>query len=332
MKFILIIPFFFWSGVSFIIGQTDSLIVNLGAYDSDSIPPGIPFVAYWEVGDVYDFKITKIKKRWNEDELIRNDSSSYIARFTVLDSTETNYRIKWTYKTPLTELQLPVQIIKKVNEFNITEIIYKTNEVGEFITIENWEEVSKAMKSMFSVLIEEISAEEDVSRSDMLKVIRPMMNLYESKEGIESHLLKELQYFHFPFGVEFSAVDTIFYEEDMPNALGGDPIRSDVLLFVDSVDYENSFCILEQGRTLNSEDTKRFLKDFFIRVAKSDEQNEDMQTALKESKFDIQDINTYQYYYYPGIPLKISCLRKTIMKFSGENKINIELTKIELQI
>jgi hypothetical protein len=48
----------------------------------------IPFVAYWSKGDSYDFAVRKIKKKWDNGSLTKNDTIGYIARFEVLDSTE----------------------------------------------------------------------------------------------------------------------------------------------------------------------------------------------------------------------------------------------------
>ncbi len=295
---------------------------------TDSLP-GIPFVAYWAVGDSYDFKVSKIKKRWKEGVLTKNDSSSYVCNFTVLDSTETSYRIKWSYKSSLDNFQLPSLLLKKMPESTLTEIIYQTTELGEFVSIENWEEIAAEMKSTFDALLEGLTEEGDVPRKELEKSLKPFMEIYQTKQGIESMVLKELQQFHFPFGVEFSPVDTIYYEDELPNMMGGDPIRSDVALYIDAVDYDNGFCILEERRSLNKEDTRKFLTDVFRKMGFGED--EEMAEILDAAKFDVNDTNTYEYYYYPGVPLKITCKRETNMKTGTEGQIAIELTEIELQ-
>ena len=68
----------------------------------------VPFVAYWAIGDSYNFRITKIKKKWINKKQVRDDSSSYIANFQVLDSTENGYTIQWSFKTNLGDFDIPL--------------------------------------------------------------------------------------------------------------------------------------------------------------------------------------------------------------------------------
>lgn len=56
-----------------------------------------------------------------------------------------------------------------------------------------------------------------------------------------------------------------------------------------------------------------------------------MKDALKTSKFEITDKNTYEYYYYPGLPHKIETERTSIININNEKGKRIEKTIIELQ-
>ncbi len=40
-----------------------------------------PFVAYWTVGDKYNFEITKIKNKYQNDSLVKADTSIYRSTF-----------------------------------------------------------------------------------------------------------------------------------------------------------------------------------------------------------------------------------------------------------
>lgn len=59
----------------------------------------VQFVAYWSIGDSYDFKVTKVKQQWKEGKQTKDEKRSYTANFKVIDSTATSYTIDWTIKT-----------------------------------------------------------------------------------------------------------------------------------------------------------------------------------------------------------------------------------------
>ena len=39
----------------------------------------VSFIAYWSVGDVYKYEVSKYKKQWRGEDLIKNDYSKYLA-------------------------------------------------------------------------------------------------------------------------------------------------------------------------------------------------------------------------------------------------------------
>ncbi len=287
----------------------------------------IPFISYWSAGDSYDFKVTKIKQRWTEDNLTKNDSSSYIVNFEVIDSMETSYKIKWSHKTDLAGLNIPAKLLSALSKYDMTEVIYTTSEVGDFTGIENWQEISAMMKELFTNMIDLLAIDEEISKKDLTQAMQPVINMYETREGIEQFLFKELNYFHFPFGVEFSPADTITYEEELPNMFGGDPIRGNTKVYFQEVDIEEARCIFTQEMDLNPEDTKNLLTTLFKQMNLDDK---DMEEAMKIAQFEIRDHNRYEYYYYPGIPISIETKRVSLMDIDKEKGKAIEITRIEL--
>lgn len=287
----------------------------------------VPVVSYWSIGDSYNFKVTKLKKNWKAGKQVNFDSSSYVVNFSVIDSTESSYRIKWKYKTSLSEFNISDTLLEKFSKYQMTEVIYQTSEVGELIGVENWEEISAMMKDLFMNLIDVLSAEQGRSKDELVQAMQPIMNIYESKEGIELFVFKELQFFHFLYGLEYSVVDTIRYEEALPNMMGGNPIRGDAKLYFTEVDFDNAFCVMMQEMKLNSEDAKELLVTLFKRMGLD---SKEMQDAMKTAQFDIVDKNMYAFYYYPGIPYMIESNRSTIVDMADEQGRREEITRIEL--
>lgn len=288
----------------------------------------VSFVSYWSIGDSYDFKVSKIKQQWKEGELTKDQKQDYVANFTVIDSTETSYTINWSYENDLgSTYKIPEKLLDRFSKYKITEIKYKTSELGDLIEILNWKEVGETMNSMFDDIIE-VLGDKDEKKKDALKTaMNPFKEIYSSKQGVEELVLKELQYFHFPMGLEYDITEPLLYDEELPNMLGGKPIKAKTKLYFENVDFEESFCVIKQEMNLDINDTKKMLNQLLKQMKLGDKE---MKKALKTAVFEIKDRNVYEYYYYPGIPHRIETVRETIIDVDKEKGKRIDKTIIEL--
>lgn len=288
----------------------------------------IAFVSYWSIGDSYNFKVSKIKQQWKEGILSKDEKQEYIANFTVMDSTENSYTIKWSYENDLgSTYQIPETLLEKFSKYKITEIVYKTSEVGDLIEILNWKEVGETMNNLFDDIVE-VLGQEDVNKKENLKTaMRPFKDIYSSKQGVEQLVLKELQYFHFPMGVEFDITEPLYYDEELPNMFGGKPIKAKAKLYFENIDFNESFCVIKQEMSLDPDDTREILKQVFKKMNLDDN---GMKKALKTAVFEINDKNTYEYYFNPGVPHKIETIRESIIDIDKEKGKRIDKTIIEL--
>ncbi len=303
------------------IGQTDTL-------QSQTDTTKVPMIAYWSIGDTYDFKISKIKQKWEAGNLKSADTSAYIVNFMVADSTDSSYTIKWRYKTNLTEFNISEELVEKLSKYEFTEVIYTTSELGDYLGIENWEQISAMMKEIMgdvSNYYKDTSKIHDREKFD--QAMQPFLNAFSSKEGIEQVLFKELSVFHFPFGVEYSVSQPLVYEDLIPNVFGGDPVRGDAKIYVHSVDFDKSHCVLKHEMKLNEEDMKKMIKDLLKKMKLNDKE---VKKIFKTAKIDIQDHNNFEYFYNPGIPIRLESSRETVIIFDQENMKNVEQIIIEL--
>lgn len=307
-------------------------LMSYGQIDSTKVA----FVAYWSIGDDYDFKVSKVKREWRNDVLTKKDSSQYIANFKVLDSTEKSYDIQWTYKNNIVstfqqeakkifdDKEALNQILKKND---LSKVIYRTNELGEFIEILNWKELGESIKLLQQEMLNSFERKNPEKVIELRNAINPIIEIYSSKQGIEQLAINELQFFHFPFGLEYDITAPIEYEQEFPNLLGGSPIKGNATLTFEEVDFENSFCSIKEQTVINSDDTKRVVKELFTKM-KMDDSN--AKETIDNAIFDITDLNYYQFYYYPGVPHYIYGGRKFIFKMENTDIEKIEELFIEL--
>jgi len=288
----------------------------------------IAFVAYWSIGDSYDFKVSKIHQQWKEGELTKDQKHEYIANFTVIDSTENFYTINWSFENNLgSTYNIPEELLYKFSKYKLTEIKYKTSEVGVFLEILNWEEVGKIMNNMFCDIIE-VLGENDEQKQDALKMaMQPFKQVYSSKQGVEQMVLKELQYLHFPMGLEYNISKPIFYDEELPNMFGGNPIKAKAKLYFENVDFDENYCVVKQEMSLDPNDTRYLLKQIYEQMKIGDT---GMNEFIENAKFQVEDKNVYEYYFYPGIPHRIETTRETILNTDKDKGKRIDKTIIEL--
>jgi hypothetical protein len=296
---------------------------------SQSDSTKVSFVAYWSLGDAYEYKISKIKKQFKEGKLVKDRKSEYTALFQVIDSTETSYTINWKYENDLgNNYNIPAELIEKFSKYKFTEVKYKTSETGEFLEILNWKEVSELLTNMIGDIVSVLGEENKEVKNVLEKTMKPFKKLYTTKQGIEQLVIKELQYFHFPLGYEFNTKETLTYVDELPNMFGGNPIKANATVFFESVDINEDFCVFKQELNMDSNDSLEMLKLIFKKLGIKDNK---LKKALKTSKFEIKDRNTYEYYFYPGLPHKIETERTSIINIDSEKGKRIDKTIIELQ-
>ena len=288
----------------------------------------IAFVSYWSIGDSYNFKISKIKKQWKEGKLTKDQKEDYIANFKVIDSTENSYTINWSYENDLgNTYKIPEKLLDRFSKYKITEIKYKTSEVGYLIEILNWKEVGDTMNSMIVDIIEVLGDKDEMKKDALKTALQPFKQIYSSKQGVEQLVLKELQYFHFPMGLEYDITEPLLYDDELTNMLGGRPIKAKAKLYFENVDFEESFCVIKQELSLDPKDTKDLLKQFFKQMKLG---NKEVKKALETAVLQIEDKNVFEYYYNPGIPHRIETIRETIIDIDKAKVKNIDKTIIEL--
>jgi len=302
------------------------LLSLTGSSQTDSTK--VAFVSYWSVGDSYDFKISKITKTWNKDNKVKEDKKEYIANFTVIDSTDDSYTIRWKYENELqSTYQIPEDLTEKFTNYAVTEIIYKTSEVGDFVEIINWKEISDNMNNMFHDLISILGENDKKLKNVLEEGFKPLQQMYSSKEGIEGLVIKELQYFHYPLGVEFDYSEPFFYDDELPNILGGEPIKGKGKLTFTDVNHEEGYCIMKQELALDPEDTKKMISAVFKTL---NIQGSEAEKMFETAVFQINDNNIFEYYFYPGIPHRIETLREMNIDLNNTKMKRTDQVIIEL--
>lgn len=290
----------------------------------------IPFVAYWQNGDCYNFKVTKLKQQWQGDKLIKNDSATFQANFTVLDSSETGYRIKWAYDIDWSKFSFAdsstSELIKNIAKDMIMEATYKTDEVGQYMGLENFEEIKNKMLNIFDKISEHFEKSGKMPPEQSKKMNQALLKLFSSQELVEQMVAEDILLFHSPFGIIYPVRDTLLYTGEMQNPFGNTPIPARTSIFTNDLDLDNSFCVISQITTINPTDAKKYLLALLPQLGIP---ANEIKKMAQTSTLDISDKKHFEYWYNPGVPYFIEASKQAILHLGEEKLKRIDITRIQ---
>ena len=274
----------------------------------------IPIICYWEKGDTFQYRITKIEKHTTHTETTKYDSTVYTATLTVIDSTKSSYKMKWSMNSFYSnDTELPKIDSKMMKKYNLNEIFYQTNEMGEFMGITNWKEYAKFYKEYFVELTKKASESQGENKKKYEKAMKLVSETLLTKESIESNFFPEIPDLHFPFGYLLSAEEGIEVEGYINSLFSDEPMATQEKIYFQQLDLEDEYCTLVYEMKVKPEDAKREVLKFLTQINKDPNFKEN----LEQYSLTLDDYNVFNMYYYPGIITK-SDLNRFVEVEGGE--------------
>jgi hypothetical protein len=279
----------------------------------------------WKVGDSIRYRIAKIKLTEKAGSPETSDTNTYIATVRILEQGDDFFRISWRYASDMKGIfNAPLNFgSNDMSKYTSGELIYRTDAYGTFEGIENWKEVSDLSNELFDIVMKNAAMSGNPSTENAFKNLR---NIYSSKEGLEKLVFKEIESLHVPYGMFLLRKSPLKFEEQIPNMMGGKPLRGDAILKVDEVDEDAQTCTVHYDMVLNPEDMKAFLGMFFQKMKlKGDE----VKQALKTAKYDIRDQNVFDVDMKAGLVTKARMHRVTIVDIMDEKSRREDILLVE---
>lgn len=292
----------------------------------------ISLVAYWWKGDTRSFKVSKSKIQHKDNKLVKDERTSHTSMVTVLDSLNDSYLLEWKCESNiLTGKPLPKELGKIAEKHQYLTVKYKTDDTGIFEGIANIEEVTAMIQDVFKVIA-------DNMEPDKAEVFNSLKKIYDSPEAISGILTKELQLIHWPMGGIYNTKDTLEYDEQLPNFLGGDPIKAKGKIMIDSVNAEAGLCYMSNTLNISESDSRKAVTDMLNKITASmkfasetekEKKITEMKTFFDKMAMNISDKNLFIYDYVNSWPVKVESTRKIRMD-SVEGKMEqTETTDID---
>ncbi len=179
-------------------------------------------VSYFNLNEKQTFSIIHETIKLKGLDTTTYESAKYELDVWVKDSTDKSYTLVFKYKNLSTESDN--QILQKLLKLNENmEIVVKTNEMGVFEEITNFEEVKQFTDSAISMLEESFKDHPKIN-----EIISHIRSSFTSKEAIESISIKDIKQILFFNGSKYTLNENIKDKIKINNNLDGTPIDIDI--------------------------------------------------------------------------------------------------------
>jgi len=204
-------------------------------------------IAYWNKNEKQNYTVTSDKIRIQDGDTISKEFVRYDVDITVQDSTESGYIINWFYHDYYIETddELVKKLFSLVEDMNIQ---IRTDELGTFEEVINWEEIRKYILKGTSMMKNEMK---DVPRID--KIISQMEEVYSSPKAIEASAINEILQFYYFHGVQYKHWKEYSYDNKLANLYGGQPFDAKVTFWLDEINDVDNNAVYRMQQVVDSD-------------------------------------------------------------------------------
>jgi len=244
-------------------------------------------VAFWKMGDTKVYSIVHEKATTTNGVKEAPFRFAYEAWVSVIDSTAKNYTVKWVFHLPEVVTVLKPELADSLPVYNGMQMIFRVTEMGAFVELLNWEEVRDTYLRMMEL---SMPPKKD---STLIAALQSAKNLYNSKEMVESSLIKEIQLFHVPFGYKFES-RVVMAPTEITNPFGGQPLPGIQTIKVSGLAPKTDSFTLVFNLRVDKANTKSLIDSMMTKMNIKDDS--EMQAAReKYARFNLQDNSEYHF-------------------------------------
>ncbi|MCH5596982.1 hypothetical protein [Niabella ginsengisoli] len=259
------------------------------------------YVANWGKGEKKIFYIIHNTESYESNALKSEFSFSYEAHTNILDSTKNNYTVEWTFHLPDKIKKARPGLADSLPVYEGMKMIFKTSQTGEFIELINWQEVRDSYAKMM-----EISLPQKMDSAAKVAVEQSKA-LFNSKEMVESALIKEIQMFYRPYGQLFTT-NAVSVTTQLPNPFGGEPLPAQETYKVTEINPQLNYFTLVIKQDIDKVGTQKFFEGF-LKKTKMDSDKAIVEAKNIMNTFEIKDYSEYKFISSIGWPKRIRYAR-----------------------
>lgn len=218
----------------------------------------VQVVGYWSKLEKQSYNVSYEKLKIKNKDTISRELMQYEVDLKVIDSTVNSYTTEWYYKN--FKIDTNNELVKKLTSLsNDISVLIKTDELGSFIEVVNWESVRDYLNKVSEELKKELK---DIPDSE--QIIDNIKNIYSSKQSVEANAIKDAIQFYSFHGVKYKLGEEISGNLTVSNNFGGKPFDTRIKYSLDEINSEDGNSVIRMKQVVNSEqltnETYNYLK------------------------------------------------------------------------
>lgn len=272
----------------------------------------IDIVAKWKKNEAHSVLIKSSTTKSNQGTSL-NYNTIFNANFRVVEKNKSEIIVEWVYSNakladndPTFENHIIAALLNK-------KILIRLTETGKFVELINVDETRLETNKIIENLI---STSTDNARKNLFNTIK---QLIVSKQGLEIVLLKQIKFYTFSFGYSYQLNSEQINNIKFPNPLGGDPFDAIEKVKLTKLDTQNSICVIETSKIVDSALLKKVTIDYLNKVSKEDA------AKIEKENVEMTERTMQQIDYSKGI------LKKSLFKRVMDLKIQNQSIELEIE-
>lgn len=220
-------------------------------------------IGYWDKSEKQTYVITEEKIKIADSDTVSRDFYRCMVDVTIVDSTANSYIIDWSYRDY--DIQSDNELVLKLSALTKDMTIrIRTDELGAFQEVINWEEVRDFILEATKMLYDETK---DIPNWD--KLVKQIGDMYSTKESIELAAVKDMRQFYSFHGAMYEYDQEYSVDMKTPNLFGGEPFDSKVTVWLDELNPEENNFIIRMYQSVDSEQLTNATFDYLVKMAET---------------------------------------------------------------
>jgi len=207
----------------------------------------VQVIGYWNNKEKQTYSITTEKYKVKGSDTTEREFVAYEVDITIKDSTAKSYTIEWFYKN--CKIQTNNLFTKKLTSLISQDmsVIIKTDEMGAFVEVVNWQEVKRHINKCTDLLKKEFK---DIPKID--EIINQVESMFSSKEAIESFAIKDIQQFYTFHGGKYKLREESNAKMKLLSIYGGQTVDADVTVTLEEINFIDKNSTIRMRQTVDS--------------------------------------------------------------------------------
>ncbi|MBJ6118606.1 hypothetical protein JAO76_10410 [Pontibacter sp. BT310] len=220
-------------------------------------------IGYWDKNETQTYVITSESFKVTGTDTTKREFTKYEVDITIKDSTASSYTIEWVYRG--IEMNTDNQFTKELAKISENlKVIIKTDEMGAFKEVVNWEEIRNEMKRGAAHLKKQFKHIPNITA-----ITDQVESTFTTKQAIESAAIKDIQQFYTYHGAKYQLGKEVTGQLEVPNLYGSKPFIADVSIVLDEINEEDNDAVIRMWQTIDSEQLTTATVNYMQKMAKS---------------------------------------------------------------